>query len=454
MKKISKEDNKMKSFRDTLNLYQEHIDGVFDAIHTYHYPSYNVNPNIVTNRIIYIRNAIDRFDTLKSSELLCTTQDKADSYLDPYYSPPEREQLRKSVMNKDRLNFLNNFPPDLIEIIKDDNTLLYIDHGMEGWTNVRFDMLEYIFGIPKEKIRWLTSCYKFNDHETHPMGDNVIFINYFEKIMADQCADEKINFKENFVLQMKHYKNKKKRPMLCTSYMRRRRFPRTFMALMLNHNDLLKHMYWSLGTLVDGQTDFKAVEYQIDRLEGWSDSKWNSPLSDTDFRWLRSIDKNITCDNNTLVDNLAYGNSSITWKHMWNTKFALVHETIPNGLEPAFKGFDHIPFLSEKAYKPFATGQLFVIHGCVGTIRALKDQGYDVFDDIINHDYDTIEDGIERVKKICTEVERLSMIPDNEWENILKSLIPRFEYNFNHLNQVRHNVLRVHVDDPKDRTVQ
>lgn len=454
MKKISKEDNKMKSFRDTLNLYQEHIDGVFDAIHTYHYPSYNVNPNIVTNRIIYIRNAIDRFDTLKSSELLCTTQDKADSYLDPYYSPPEREQLRKSVMNKDRLNFLNNFPPDLIEIIKDDNTLLYIDHGMEGWTNVRFDMLEYIFGIPKEKIRWLTSCYKFNDHETHPMGDNVIFINYFEKIMADQCADEKINFKENFVLQMKHYKNKKKRHMLCTSYMRRRRFPRTFMALMLNHNDLLKHMYWSLGTLVDGQTDFKAVEYQIDRLEGWSDSKWNSPLSDTDFRWLRSIDKNITCDNNTLVDNLAYGNSSITWKHMWNTKFALVHETIPNGLEPAFKGFDHIPFLSEKAYKPFATGQLFVIHGCVGTIRALKDQGYDVFDDIINHDYDTIEDGIERVKKICTEVERLSMIPDNEWENILKSLIPRFEYNFNHLNQVRHNVLRVHVDDPKDRTVQ
>lgn len=454
MKKISKEDNKMKSFRDTLNLYQEHIDGVFDAIHTYHYPSYNVNPNIVTNRIIYIRNAIDRFDTLKSSELLCTTQDKADSYLDPYYSPPEREQLRKSVMNKDRLNFLNNFPPDLIEIIKDDNTLLYIDHGMEGWTNVRFDILEYIFGIPKEKIRWLTSCYKFNDNETHPMGDNVIFINYFEKIMADQCADEKINFKENFVLQMKHYKNKKKRPMLCTSYMRRRRFPRTFMALMLNHNDLLKHMYWSLGTLVDGQTDFKAVEYQIDRLEGWSDSKWNSPLSDTDFRWLRSIDKNITCDNNTLVDNLAYGNSSITWKHMWNTKFALVHETIPNGLEPAFKGFDHIPFLSEKAYKPFATGQLFVIHGCVGTIRALKDQGYDVFDDIINHDYDTIEDGIERVKKICTEVERLSMIPDNEWENILKSLIPRFEYNFNHLNQVRHNVLRVHVDDPKDRTVQ
>lgn len=213
-KKISKEDNKMKSFRDTLNLYQEHIDGVFEATHTYHYPSHMVHPTIVTNRIIYIRNAIDRFDTLKSSELLCTLQDGAD--VDEFYSTPEREKFRKSVMNKDRLNFLSKFPPALIRIIKDDNTLLYIDHGMEGWTNVRFDMLEHIFDIPKEKIRWLTSCYKFNDHATHPMGDNTIFINYFEKIMADQCADESMNFKKNFEFQMEHYKNKKKRPMLCT----------------------------------------------------------------------------------------------------------------------------------------------------------------------------------------------------------------------------------------------
>lgn len=446
----------MKAFRDTINLYQELHDGVFEATHTYHYPNHNGAPKLVPNRIIVIRNAIDRFDTLKSSELLCTMQDNADLYFDDDYSTPEREQLRKSVLARDRRRFLSGFPRDLIKIIKDKNTLLYLDHGMEGWTNVRFDMLEYIFDIPKEKIRWLTSCYKFNDYEsaTHPMGDNVIFVNYFESIMADQCTDENINFKENFALQMEHYKNKKQRDMLCTSYMRRRRFPRTFMAMMLNHHDLLKHMYWSLGTLVDGETDIKKVEYDIDKLEKWSYSKWNSPLAVLDFDWLRSIDKNITCDSNTLVDNLAYGNSSITWEHMWNTKFALVHETIPNGLEPIFKGTDYIPFLSEKAYKPFATGQLFVMHGCLGTIRALKDQGYDVFDDIINHDYDLVDDGIERAKRICAEVERLSMIPDKEWKNILKSLIPRFEYNFNHLIQVRHTVLRVHIEDPKDRTIQ
>ena len=446
----------MKSFRDTINLYQEHIDGVFEATHTYHYPTHMVSPTVVTNRIIYIRNAVDRFDSLKSSGLICSVQDGFDLHtVQSSDLSEEIEQYRKKVLDKDRHNFKNKFPPYLIDIIKDDNTLIYIDHGIEGWSNVRFDMLEYIFDVPKEKIRWLTSCYKFNDDtnsETHPMGDNVIFINYFEKIMADQCLDEKINFKQNFEIQMQHYENKKKRRVLCTSYMRRRRFPRTFMVLMLNHNDLLKHMYWSLGTLVDGNTDLKLVGYNIDKLEAWSDSKWNSPLGVKDFDWLRSIDKNITCDDNTLVDNLAYGNSSITWKHMWNTKFALVHETIPNGLEPIFK--DHIPFLSEKAYKPFATGQLFVIHGCVGTVRALRDQGYDVFDDIINHDYDAVEDSIERAKKICTEVERLSMIPDSEWEDILKSLIPRFEYNFNHLKQVRHIVTRVHVEDPKDRTIQ
>ena len=117
----------MKSFRDTLNLYQEHIDGVFEATHTYHYPSHMVNPTVVTNRIIYISNAVDQFDTLKSSELLCLPQDEADLYsndrADDVKYITERENHRKKVLEKDRRNFLSKFPPVLQEIIKDDNKL-------------------------------------------------------------------------------------------------------------------------------------------------------------------------------------------------------------------------------------------------------------------------------------------------------------------------------------------
>jgi hypothetical protein len=44
-------------------------------------------------------------------------------------------------------------------------------------------------------------------------------------------------------------------------------------------------------------------------------------------------------------------------------------------------------FLSEKTWKPIATGTLFLIFGNPGSVAHLRDLGVDVFDDIIDHDY-------------------------------------------------------------------
>ena len=144
----------MKSFHDTITLYQEHIDGVFDASHTYHYPSHNVTPTIVTNRIIYINTAIERFDLLKNSIFLCDIDDPYEIITDgPEFM--DRKNKRKQLIHKDKIRFLKTFPADLIKIIKDENTLLYIDHAIEGWRNVRLQDVASIFDIPVERLRWL-----------------------------------------------------------------------------------------------------------------------------------------------------------------------------------------------------------------------------------------------------------------------------------------------------------
>lgn len=44
-------------------------------------------------------------------------------------------------------------------------------------------------------------------------------------------------------------------------------------------------------------------------------------------------------------------------------------------------------FVTEKTWKPVAAGQLFLVHGSPHTIKYLRDQGVDVFDDIIDHKY-------------------------------------------------------------------
>jgi hypothetical protein len=53
-------------------------------------------------------------------------------------------------------------------------------------------------------------------------------------------------------------------------------------------------------------------------------------------------------------------------------------------------------FLTEKTFKPIKYGQPFVIAGGPGSLQALRDMGYRVFDDVIDNQYDTIHDNTQR----------------------------------------------------------
>lgn len=64
-------------------------------------------------------------------------------------------------------------------------------------------------------------------------------------------------------------------------------------------------------------------------------------------------------------------------------------------------------FITEKTWKPIASGQLFLILGNPGIIKHLRDQGIDCFDDVIDHSYDLEEDAIKRIKKIHTSIRSL-----------------------------------------------
>lgn len=53
-------------------------------------------------------------------------------------------------------------------------------------------------------------------------------------------------------------------------------------------------------------------------------------------------------------------------------------------------------FLTEKTFKPIKFGQPFVVAGGPGSLQALRDSGYRVFDGIIDNEYDTILDNTKR----------------------------------------------------------
>jgi hypothetical protein len=89
--------------------------------------------------------------------------------------------------------------------------------------------------------------------------------------------------------------------------------------------------------------------------------------------------------------------------------------------------FDDI-FLSEKIWKPIASGQLFLVIGSRNTIQYLRELGVDVFDDIIDHSYDIDCNWKSRINKMQESLDKLL---SQDLESIFKRTEDRRIYNVN-----------------------
>jgi hypothetical protein len=138
-------------------------------------------------------------------------------------------------------------------------------------------------------------------------------------------------------------------------------------------------------------------------LNQWDEFKHNA----IDFMQTRLIRQGATLklysNHDTTIDSPAYQNSYVN----------LVTETTV---------ISRI-FVTEKTWKPIASGQLFLIIGAPGIIQHLRGLGVDTFDDIINHDYYDLElDWEQRILKV---------------HKILEDLIDQDLYQLNTLTQDR-----------------
>jgi len=62
---------------------------------------------------------------------------------------------------------------------------------------------------------------------------------------------------------------------------------------------------------------------------------------------------------------------------------------------------------TEKTLIPFMVEQIPIFVALPNHVQFLRDIGYDVFDDLIDHSYDREPDGIKRMKMIVSEIQRI-----------------------------------------------
>jgi len=89
-------------------------------------------------------------------------------------------------------------------------------------------------------------------------------------------------------------------------------------------------------------------------------------------------------------------------------------------------------FLTEKTFKPILNMQPFIIVGNTGSVKMLKQLGYQSFSDIIDEQYDDITNDIDRMRELITLCFSLANRTNKEHMGMQAAMKETLEYNQKH----------------------
>jgi len=315
---------------------------------------------------------------------------------------------------------------------------LILDCSLSGHWNVDWDYISTITGVDKSKLVWLTAVWNPEFMNRHS-DVTVCFTNWMERFTSGigslkysphHPETEPFPWTTGFEQQLKDCGDRKKRPYHGLLYNREPRLNKAVLLARLKEQDLLTNTSYSwLGW--GGKNREKPSSDEQLFVDSLALGTLREQDKDAFMEIANSSKVSISADEN-LRSNLA---GNINFNHVSDCYFQIVSEAwILNSLVD-----DATPYLTEKSYKPFISGIPFVTWGQKGIIQALREQGYDVFDNWINHDYDNIVNEGERLAALMKELERLYSWTHNEWTQHLTDMIPGLKNNYQNIHKRSNN---------------
>lgn len=127
--------------------------------------------------------------------------------------------------------------------------------------------------------------------------------------------------------------------------------------------------------------------------------------------------------NNTNEANLNYG----TDPRIGNAFSNLVLETSYD--RSITRNNWNVPFMTEKTTKPFLWNQVPIFVAAKGSLPLMRQVGYDLFDDIIDHSYDNEPNPYKRIELAIDQLEKICLQPIEVWKQYRKDNQHRFDNN-------------------------
>lgn len=128
--------------------------------------------------------------------------------------------------------------------------------------------------------------------------------------------------------------------------------------------------------------------------------------------------------------------SNIVYEHFTNSYVNVILETFIDCEDTGGV------FITEKTWKPIRNGQFFMVMGCQGTLRHLRELGFKTFDGIIDESYDDIADTKLRFYTVLEMVKITARRPVSELHELHMTALPILQHN----QQLFQTIQKSHIE--------
>lgn len=306
---------------------------------------------------------------------------------------------------------IREIPQSIKQKIKEYNIKVIISTINEPWglepANVVSPNLKDCIreGVSQSKCLILVGNHKVNDIESKGIKKIVKVINYWP---FHYYSPDWLNHLNTTKLKLdKHF--------ICLN--RTIKTHRTALLFYLHHNQILDNGYVSFYPEVDGLNYFKHGGSNFEPIYNYPKDKFKEIDKILPLR-VKEEEINPNKDNPTYFDAVKRIETAFRSSFM-------------NVVTETWTGNDLL-FLSEKIYKPIFLKQPFLVVGNPYTIKYLRDNGFDVFDDIFDHSYDEELNENKRLEMVVGEIKKICDKPLEHLDELLISIDGRLKKNRKH----------------------
>lgn len=132
------------------------------------------------------------------------------------------------------------------------------------------------------------------------------------------------------------------------------------------------------------------------------------------------------------IHELADTNEALNQNHEYFDRFSFIKKSFVFVITETIGEYPY-PYFTEKTWRTMLYKMPFMMVGGKHSLKLLKQFGFKTFNEYWDEEYDNFDNLADRIDMLTDNLHKLSLLSQNELDNLHEKMLPIVEHNFNHL---------------------